>query len=411
MLRNRMRSLVFGMLCTAVSLNASSLEPASTIYRVQVGEQDLLMLQDQLQAQGWGPLSFEQSAGGVRLLLGEAEYYVDALLCARHFENSYGIPSQVVAIDNTEGELDLAGIGGPMPTRFQCRENHMSEVPDSALPEADPLVEQLESLQQSNDTAAYRLALMNAIHTLPDADVRKGYAITRKGILELLERNFDDALLWLGRVANGEVAARRLDRNKCMRRVGWILHQQGKRLEAYQAYRELERFTENELVRAMVRVECAGLLMELARHEGIGSLAECRRECQKMLEVTDEQYRQERATAELMFLETFYYEGRNEIAASLADSFVMKYPDRPRELSMALLFQACAHKGLGNYEQSKAALLKVLTTEWPEDPGESWGSSGHRWDMKRKAADFLKKYATQFEDADGVAVAEGYLNR
>jgi len=390
-----------------------AIEPPTTIYRVEVGDQDLISLESELEAQGWGPLALDQQPWGFRLLLGEAEYHIDALLCANYIQDTYGLPTKVVAIENSEGKATLGGIQGPMRKVFKVSESHMSELPDLALPEGDPLVEEIQTLQGGTDKLAYRRALMKAINDLPNSDVRKGFATTRKGILELLDGSYDEALYWLQQVANGEVTARRLDRNKCMRRVAWIFHQQKNRFQAYKAYRDLESFSENELVLAMVRVECAGLLMELARYKNpIGSLAECRLECKKILEMTDEEYQQQRATAELMFLETFVHEGKHEIAATLADEFVAKYPDRPRELSMALLFQAYAHNAIGNYVDAKEALLRVLNTPWPQSSEESWQApKGGRWDLKDTAAAYLKDFAGHVKDEEGIAIAESYISQ
>lgn len=110
-----------------------------------------------------------------------------------------------------------------------------------------------------------------------------------------------------------------------------------------------------------------------------------------------------------MFLESFYYEGRFDVSAELADRFVAKYPDRPRELSMGLLFQGSAHKMLGDYPKAKEALVRVLETEWPQMPEESWGSEGSRWDMKLKAADLLRGFAREFGDEEGMTLSESYL--
>jgi len=398
----------------AVHVESGAVEAPSHFYRVQVGAEDLETLKAQLESEGWSPLSLEEERGESRLFVGEFEYCVDAVICASHFVQSYRAPAVVVSATNVEGATSFAGVKGALPRIFHQPERHMGEVPNLALPEEDPLVANLQTLQESSDKEAYRQDLVGAINVLEATDVRKGFALTRKGILDLLDRNFEDSLQSLRQVANGEVVATRVDRIKAMRRVAWILHQQWDRLKAYQAYREMGAFTGSDLMRATAAVECAGLLMELARHHGIGDLSECRRECQKALEIADEEdpdFRQLRATAELMFMETFYYEGRNEVAAGLADSFVLKYPDRSRELPMALLFQACAYKKLGNYEKAKAALLQVLKTEWSKELQESWGSGGQRWDMKWKAAGFLRDFATQFNDPDGIAVAEDYMRK
>lgn len=268
MYRSGLLSPIMGLFLFAIVAEALCVEPPPTLYRVQVGQEDLLALQGELESQGWGPMSLEQEPGGVRLLVGEAEYYADAYLCARQLEKTYGLPASVVSVPNTEAKATLAGVRGPIEKVFRQPETHMSEVPDAILPQGDPLVERIQSLEGGSDKLAYRRALMEAIHPLPDSDVRKGYALTRKGIFELLERNFDESLACLRKVADGEVAATRVDRIKAMRRVAWILHEQKDRLGAYRAYREVERFTASNLVRVMAKVECAGVLMEFAREEG-----------------------------------------------------------------------------------------------------------------------------------------------
>lgn len=405
---------MIGLIILLTVSESEGIGPPETLYVVEVGERDLVALKGDLQRQGWGPLVLEQQPSGFQLMLGQWEYYVDAMICALQLQSAYGLPARVVAIENVKGIVP-GGVQGPIRRIFEMPETHMSEVPELILPEGDALVERLRELEKGSDQLSYRRALMEAVHSLPDTDVRKGFAMTRRGVLELLERNFEEALLWLKKVSNGEVAAIRLDRIKAMRRVAWILHQQGRRQDAYQAYREMQSFSASLYSQTQAAVECAGLLMELARSKK-GTLEECRRECLKVLEISkefqdDPDFRQLRATVELMFLETFVHEEKHENAARLADSFIIKYPDRPRELSMALMFQAYAHNSIGNYLKAKEALLQVMKTDWPESPYESWKSrdSHSRWDLRYTAALYLRDFAISAHDSEGTAIADSFL--
>ena len=152
-----------------------------------------------------------------------------------------------------------------------------------------------------------------------------------------------------------------------MRRVAWTYHIQGDRIKAYRAYREMERFTGSELVRAIARVECAGLLMEMARRAK-GSLEDCRRECQKVLTMTPERFRKQRATAAVMYLETYYYEQNYERCVQLAEEFFKSYPDCKREYSIALCTAAQAYGRMKKYDESIRLLLELVNLKvGPED--------------------------------------------
>ena len=72
---------------------------------------------------------------------------------------------------------------------------------------------------------------------------------------------------------------------------------------------------------------------------------------------------------------------------------------------------ALTYRRLGNYPKAKSALLRVLNTEWSKELEESWGSGGSLWDMKWRAAGYLKDFATQFEDPEGIAIAEAYMSK
>ena len=389
MIMKKVNLLIFFLFFTLI-LSAFSIYCLTNIYTIKLQTYSNLtnaeMEQDYLISKGWSPVSIEKVNGENKLMFGEFEYYVDALIYKNDIEKSYGFKCEIISKENTENKA-LENTQGPLENIFKMKEKHMSEVPDLKLNDSDSLVIEIKSLINGTDKIAYRQKLIEAINTLSNDDIRKGFALTRKGIFELLEKNYPEALEHLKKVANGEVSATREDRIKCIRRVAWIMHQQKDRLGAYKAYREMEAFTGSDYSRVMAKVECAGLLMELARCEK-GTLADCRRECEKIIESipaeyqTDFDFRLQLALTELMHLESWFYDGKYQSCIEEAELFLKKYDEQfNRERGMCSVFLGIAYYNLGSYDNAITVMSQVLNM----DIQREWKDV----DIKKKALERL----------------------
>ncbi len=342
------------------------------IYSIKLNDYDNIsdaeVEKDYLINKEWYPVIIKVTESSNNLIFGEFEYYVDALIYKNEIEKSYGFNCEIISERNSEDKT-LVETQGPYERIFKMEESHMSEVPDLSLNEEDPLVIEIKDLMNSADKALYRQKLTDSITTLNDDDIRKGFVLTRKGIFELLENNYEEAIEQLRKVSNGEVKATRVDRIKCIRRVAWIMHQQKDRLGAYKAYREMESFTGSELCKAIAKVECAGLLMELARSEK-GTLVDCRRECEKVVEmipaenIADFDYGLQLAIAELMHLESWFFDHLYQKCINEGEEFLDKYDDRfNRERAACLVFMGICYYKLDDYGNAEDCFSKVLNMD------------------------------------------------
>lgn len=344
---------------------------------------------------GYSPVTIITENDSFQISFGEFEYYVDALRYKNQIEKSYSLNCKILSATNKE-KNSLKNTVGPIDTIFKMQEKNMSEVPDIKLNESDPLVIEINSLMNGPDKDLYRKKLAEAINSLPDTDIRKGFVLTRKGILELLDKNFDEALSCLKKVANGEVTATRVDRIKSIRRVAWIMHQQKDRLGAYKAYREMESFTGSDYSRVMAKVECAGLLMELARCDK-GPLSDCRRECEKIKEsipaeyIIDPDYKLQLAITELMHLEAWFYEGKFQKCLEESEVYLTKYEDTyNREKAVCKTFLGICYYKIGNYNKAVEILSQVINM----DIQRKWQAV----DSKKNSLDILIRMAKEEED-------------
>jgi hypothetical protein len=76
---------------------------------------------------------------------------------------------------------------------------------------------------------------------------------------------------------------------------------------------------------------------------------------------------------------------------------------------MAMMFQACAYREIGDYDKSKSILIQLINMDIPDEKAEKWGTTDHIINMNEKAAMFLKKYAEEFNDEEGLKITENFF--
>jgi hypothetical protein len=354
-------------------------EPPQDIYSIQLGAfpgaGSANTRKAELQAIGFDPLKVVNEDSFNKILFGEFEYYLDAFIYLGMIKSDVDPNAFIEALPNTEKKNDFDPPQSPYVRVFSPPESNLNAAQDYTLSFNDaltsPLLPYLNIGEEKGfiptDVARAKPMIENVALQLPGTDPRKGWAFTRLGAIALSEGHYATARQYFYPVVNGTIKARRLDRIKAMRRVAWTLHMEGDRIGAYRAYREVERFTGSDLVRAIARVECAGLLMEMAR-SAKGSLDDCRRECQKVLDTCPERFRSQRATAALMYFESYYFEKAYERVAELGQQFLAEYKDCPREYSAALCMTAQALGKLERYQESLDLLLELYEMDIsPED--------------------------------------------
>ena len=245
------------------------------------------------------------------------------------------------------------------------------------MPDNDERTSRVQHLINIDSREAARRELDLLIESCEDTDCRKGWAFTRKGIIDLLDGKYDEALNSLKISAQGQVAVPRIEQVKAMRRVGWILHRQGRKAEAYKAYRELQEYSGSDYTKAVMDVECCGIIMEYAKEEK-GDFEDARETIRNAVSVIDEKHKRERGTLELMNLEMYYYEEDYQTMLNLADEWLLKYSDQIRDKSMCLMFKGFALNKLGRHSESDAALEEILKLPDSEDPWDHFESGNQK---------------------------------
>ncbi|MBX3728190.1 MAG: SPOR domain-containing protein [Candidatus Sumerlaeia bacterium] len=307
-----------------------------------------------------------------RVLLGPFAHYPDALLVRDHIRTR--LPSATDAFVyryDSPGEKEFTLAVDLLPSLFGTNGLVTSELPIQTVA-GDPIYESLRALDRPGNDESYEVALKARASTVPNEHPVAGYIGLNLGIQRIKAGELDDALELLLPVAHGEVNSAAVHRVMAIRRVAWIWHQQGDRLGAYRAYRELERFSSSELVRATCAAECVGLLMELAESGNKGTHEDVRREIARYLDLIPERYVRQRALLHLMEHESWARQPDRDLerAALLGEELVARYsglPEPPlRELATASWQTAMYHRLAGNQEKALEWTYRTLR-DYPED--------------------------------------------
>ncbi len=358
-----------------------SLELLEQFYTVRIdnvpSESQAAQRQQELASQGFLPVFYQQQGDAYGVFFGKFEYCLDAYIYKELLRQKRIPDAMVASMSNSQGLTEFPPPSSPFLPVFSPPESNLSQARKYTLDFNHRIMQPLIPLIEKGEEEGYlpkdpgtaKPHLENVVAALGDTDPRKGWAMTRLGVMALLERDYDLARSHFLPVVDGKVAARPLDRIKAMRRVAWTYHHQGDRLTAYRAYREMERFTGRDLVRAIARVECAGLLMEMAREGKVGSLPESRRECLKVLETAPVRFRQQRACAASMHFETYYFEENYAKCTELAEQLIVDYPDVKRDLSSVLLMAGVAYARMVRYDDAIRLLKQQVAMKLggPED--------------------------------------------
>jgi len=204
-------------------------------------------------------------------------------------------------------------------------------------------------------------------------DPIQGWCLSRLAYLSYAENKKDESLRLFKQLADGSVAATKAQRIDALQRYAHSLI--GKeyrektegpfRLDAAQAFRLLAQYKETPEGKCEALLQLAGLTLELARGYKQSTYEEARNACQKILEITPPELTRIRATAELMYAETYIYPTDNpdinlDKAQSLLLDIISKYPERRREVGMATYWICNISKWRSDWENTKIWALKVL---------------------------------------------------
>jgi hypothetical protein len=153
-------------------------------------------------------------------------------------------------------------------------------------------------------------------------------------------------------------------RRECMQRAASILHSLQRYPEAWLAFSQIAETADAPAAEAQARVELAGLAFELVTR-GKCSWDDVRSYCQQALATPDIPMRQ-KATADLMHLETYYEEGNLDQALADAQSFTNRYSEVYREYYTARLWEGIILHRKGRDTEAKFVLEAVQASTPPD---------------------------------------------
>ncbi|MBN1900003.1 hypothetical protein JW926_01605, partial [Candidatus Sumerlaeota bacterium] len=370
-------------------------------YGVQVfktpTKQEALTRQEALLQKGYSPILIIRDGVFFKVIVGS---YPDILTPKWMLEKMRTEieEGEVVTTSNMtpiEESMNSAALTNSLPDTSKIVVEKSIAASDSLFnPERQEVTAFTNCLENEGDAAA-QAYILNLLDTASQDDVIRGWCMLKNSYLEMRKKDKVAAKESFKALAEGGIASIRAHRDEALMRYAFLLTGEKDKLGAYQAFEELKKRTDDPLRKAVAQAQQAGIVMEVARGAagGGGTLEDCRNACMKVFDyVTPETAPQSCSTAELMYLETYYYQGDYNKSIELGLSFLEKYPDQTRENSMAIQFIGLALNATGEYEDAIAILEKTFEKDFSEK-GTSFGTDGKPWDMKKRAAVWIKHLA------------------
>jgi len=330
--------------------------------------------------------------GQTLVYAGPFRYTIDAALAQARLARHITEPSPRVSISPQGGTIEVFDV---LPTFFGFGDERSSHHSIKNLV-GDAEYQRLQQFDTPSTRDQYRSELLQSRTNISDDEKLAGYIDLNLGIIALLAGNFDEAEHYLKRVALGEVESAANHRIMAMWRLGWIAHQRGDLLTAYRLHTEAQRFADdNPRTQTRAIKERAGLIMEFAKDLRHGQLAETRLFIDDHRGMIDPAMWSDAATIELMYLETWYYEGNLEKFLAEFPTFQSRIDSRAvKQLATASVFKGVAEFRLGKYTEAFDTLTSVLELEL--GPHDHWQAIP---DLKLHALDWLVRFSERLEDS------------
>jgi tetratricopeptide (TPR) repeat protein len=220
------------------------------------------------------------------------------------------------------------------------------------------------TVMDTADIAGARQKALEILNSAAKDDPIAGWCILKLAYLDCKEGKKEEAIPRFKMVADGKIACSRSHRIEGLYRYAYLLGRNKQRIDAGQAFREVARFANDPDIKTDSLVQLAGKELELAR-SGTVSYDEARDACNKVLQVATPEQLQAKATAELMYAETYAYHGCNpgqdlDMATELFKEVVSKYPNQRRECGMASYWISFCYRCKNDIAQAKSWAIKVV---------------------------------------------------
>jgi tetratricopeptide (TPR) repeat protein len=392
--------------CLACSLIFISPVAAESTYGVQVfktpTKQEALDKQESLLQKGYSPIIITRDGAFYKVIIGS---YPDVLTPKWILEKMKTEieEGEIVSTSNMipiEESINSAILSNTLPNASRIVMEKSAAAADSLFNPERQEVTAFTNCLENDGNAAAQTYILNLLDTAPQDDVIRGWCMLKNSYLEIRQKNKPAAKERFKALAEGSVASTRAHRDEALMRYGFLLSGEKDKLGAYQAFKELKKRTDDPFRKAVAQVQQDGIVMKVSRGAagGGGNLEDCRNACMKIFEyVTPETAPQSCATAELMYLETYFYQLDYNKSIELGLLFLEKYFDQTRETSMAIQFIGLALNATGEYDEAIAILERTFEKDF-SGKETSFGADGKPWDMKKRAAVWIKRLAGKKND-------------
>lgn len=194
-------------------------------------------------------------------------------------------------------------------------------------------------------------------------------------------------------IANGKITAPDGYRLKALLQAADLLHYDlGEYSEAYRIYKlMLDSDWLSAEGKADIQAEVAGCFLELMDSGNKGNPAEVRHQLKKIYAEMSDNFPTQKATVELIYSETWFWEGKEALHAALdyADYLAMKYSTVPRVQFQALWNKAVALERMDRLSESKEAAAKAA--ELFVDAEQSFRTRWKPWNMEKRVSKLMAR--------------------
>lgn len=356
---------------------------------------------DAISDAGFGPVWYRNTEEGVSLYVGRMETYTEAFVLMNRMEDYF--PADTVSFPEMKSSFSSSEMISPREPYVLPADQFSAHVASigSFTATARTDLRDFSTACAERNVSAIITSAEAALKNISDQDPAKGHLYLESERARVArDKATMPSLPNLLKVARGEVASSEEDRIEARFLVADSYHYYYPNpLRAFFVYKEiLETHGDKEAVKARALVEIAACQLELARSE-LATYEECRRTCKQILSEVPASFRRAHAVADLIYCETFMYEGDKAQSLVEFDGFELRHPGRAREIAMADLYRGTMHGELGQWQECRDYLHSVMTNA-PQEDEESFFWAGEKWDLREKAAKTLKLYAVKFADQE-----------
>jgi hypothetical protein len=349
-------------------------------------------------ALGCSPVWTVEEDGYTKVLVGKCERLIDAIILKNSLRGN-GFPDSFTRSFKNHDGIEFKTIYSiPDPTLLKLERQNLESIITKKVAERQDLSQFYAASILHNDADVINEGII-LLGTLNNNDPARGFVLkeTARSLVRRDKKALPSIPLLL-KVTSGEVASEETDRLESAWMVADCWHYfVPDRIKAYRAYNEiLSNYSDIPAVRVRAKVEIVACLLELAQSES-AYYNEVRRAALDLLETEPKSFRRAHAVVDLMFAESYMFEGRKEDALASIDGFEERWPGRTREIAFAKELAGQALAKLGRYNEAVEQFESVLAMDF-SDPDENYYWGGEQWDIKLRSAVWLRSYASDYGD-------------